>query len=369
MLPFLVIVALLSFGGALVLPWRVPLLPAAHVHLALAMGAMPLIFGAMLHFIPVLTRSGAPSKALGLLPLAALGAGMMAVHVFVRGDLLSPWLYAAAGAGLAAAVLLAGWEVERGRAMLGDPHPCLHWYVAALACLALALLAVAAMALWPEQRLALKRVHLHLNLLGFIGLTALGTVQVLLPTAAGRFDPGAARRLRRSLPWALAGVLLAAAGAAWWPPLAWLGLAAWAGVLFPLGRDWLVSYRTELFAPHGAVPSLGLAVSGFGLALGAGAISSVGAAHLFVLGFLFPLVTGAAGQLLARWLRPGRQTEWHDGARARLTRWAGARGLAFLAGGLAVAGGGRWGFLLAAAGLVHFAAAVAATAAKKAGTK
>ncbi|MDD3454542.1 MAG: hypothetical protein PHR99_03530, partial [Methanobacteriales archaeon] len=66
--------------------------------------------------------------------------------------------------------------------------------------------------------------------------------------------------------------------------------------------------------------------------------------------------------------RPGRQTEWHDQARARLTRWAGLRGLLFLAGGLAVAGGGRWGFLLAVAGLLHFAVAVAAVV-KRACTK
>ncbi len=375
MLPLLVIVALLSFGSALVLPWRIPLLPAAHVHLALAMGAMPLIFGAMLHFIPVLTRSGAPARALAFLPLAALGAGGMAVYAFVRGDLLSPWLHAAAGMGLLAAVLLAAWEVRRGKAMLGDPHSCLHWYVAALACLALALLAVAAMPWWPAERLALKRFHLHLNLLGFIGLTALGTAQVLLPTAAGRFDPQAAPRLRRGLPWAVAGVLLTAAGAAWWPPLAWLGLASWAGALFPLGRDWLVVYRKELFAWHGAVPSLGLAVLGFGLALAAGgaqaagAAPSAGAAHLFVLGFLFPLVTGAAGQLLPLWLRPGRQTEWHDGARVRLTRWAGARGLLFLAGGLVTVAGGRWGFLLAMAGLLHFASAVVVVAVNRVCTK
>ncbi len=369
MLPLLVIVALLSFGSALVLPWRVSLLPAAHVHLALAMGAMPLIFGAMLHFIPVLTRSGAPAKVLAFLPLAALGAGGMAVYAFVRGDLLSPWLHAAAGLGLVAASFLAAWEMKRGRAMLGDPHPCLHWYVAALACLALALLAVAAMPLWPAERLALKRFHLHLNLLGFIGLTALGTVQVLLPTAAGRFDPKAALRLRRGLPWALAGVVLTAAGAAWWPPLAWLGLASWAGALFPLGRDWLVVYRKELFAWHGAVPSLGLAVLGFGLALAAGAVSSAGAAHLFVLGFLFPLATGAAGQLLPLWLRPGRQTEWHEGVRARLTRWAGARGLLFLAAGLVVLCGGREGFLFAVAGLLHFAVAAAGAVANRACTQ
>lgn len=371
MLPLLVMTALLSFGGALALPWLISLLPAVHVHLALAMGAMPLIFGAMLHFVPVLTRSGGAGKRMEILPFFALGAGILAAGAFARGNLLSPVLPAAAGAGLTAAVTLAAWTVGRGKRMLGDPHPCLQWYAAALACLALALLAVAAMSFWPDQRLALKRFHLHLNLLGFIGLTAVGTVQVLLPTAAGRFDPGAAVRLRRGLPWALAGVLLTAGGAAWWPPLAGLGLAAWLGVLFPLGRDWLVAYRKELFAFHGAVPSLGLAVVGLAAALVSGGlqaigmVSSTGVAHFFVLGFLFPLVTGAAGQLLPLWLRPGRQDAWHDGARARLTRWAGVRGLLFLGGGAAVLFGVPWGFLLAVAGLVHFAAGVLTVAVQR----
>lgn len=365
MLPLLVITALLSFGGALALPRLLVLLPAVHVHLALAMGALPLIFGAMLHFVPVLTRSGGADKKVERLPLVVLTAGILAVAAFARGDLLSPLLPLAAGIGLAAVLILAAWALRRGKAMLGDPHPCLHWYVAALACLALALLAVVAMAVWPEQRLALKRFHLHLNLLGFMGLTAVGTVQVLLPTAAGRFDSGAALRLRRGLPWAVAGTLLTAAGAAGWPPVAWFDLVAWLGVLLPLLRDWLAAYRQELFAFHGAVPSLGLAVAGFGLALvagglqGLGAVSSAGVAHLFILSFLFPLVTGAAGQLLPLWLRPGRQDAWHDGARARLTRWAGARGLLFLAGGLLVASGASWGFFLAVAGLLHFAVAVA----------
>lgn len=368
MLPLLVIAALLSFGGALALPELFSLLPAVHIHLALAVGAMPLIFGAMLHFIPVLTRGVGAGKTSQLLPFAALGAGALAVSAFVRGDLISLWLPGAAGTGLAAAVALAGWAVRRGKAMLGKPHPGLHWYVAALACLAFALLAVAAMALWPEQRLALKRFHLHLNLLGFIGLTAVGTVQVLLPTATGRFDPLAAMRLKRGLPWALAGTLATAAGAAWWPPLAWVGLAAWLAVLFPLGRDWFAAYRRELLAFHGAVPSLGLAVLGFGLSLlagglqGGGAVTAAGTGHLFVLGFLFPLVTGAAGQLLPLWLRPGRQDEWHDKARARLTRWAGVRGLLFLTGGLLVLLGAVWGFLLAVAGLLHFATRAAIVA-------
>ena len=73
-LPLLVVVALSSFAGGLLLPRLWPLLPAAHVHLALAMGVMPLIFGAMQHFIPVLTRSG-EGRGLALLPFAGALTG------------------------------------------------------------------------------------------------------------------------------------------------------------------------------------------------------------------------------------------------------------------------------------------------------
>ena len=43
--------------------------------------------------------------------------------------------------------------------MLGRPHPGLAWYEAALACLVLALLAILASAIWPQQTIALMETH------------------------------------------------------------------------------------------------------------------------------------------------------------------------------------------------------------------
>ena len=54
MLILLVATALGGFAGALVLGWLLPLPSALHAHFALAIGVMPLIMGAMLHFAPVL---------------------------------------------------------------------------------------------------------------------------------------------------------------------------------------------------------------------------------------------------------------------------------------------------------------------------
>ena len=357
MLAALALTALASFAGAVILGWVQPLPPAAHIHLALAAGVMPLILAAMSHFVPVLTRSATPAAGVQLIPLLALAAGALAVFSFIAPNQA---YYFAALLALAAVAAFAGWIVKRGRSALGNPHPCLYWYLAAIACLMLALAAVAAMALWPEQRLTLKRLHLHLNTLGFIGLTAVATLQVLLPTAVGRPDPQAATRLRQDLKWALGGTLLISIGAAWLAPLAWLGTLLWALPVLRLGRAWFALFRAEIRQLHGTAPSLAAALAGFTAALLLGILHAAGvlrpsdSGHAFVLAFLFPLVTGAVSQLLPVWLKPGPQTAWHDRIRQRLQWSGGIRGLLFLGGGLLIAGGWRGGMILAVAALTLF---------------
>lgn len=362
MLTYLVAAALSGFAGALALGWLIPLPSAAHVHLALAAGVLPLIMGAMLHFSPVLTRSTAPSLAIQRLPWLAQGAGVVVTLAFLFPDILIAGRNLAATLGLVAAAALAAWMRRRGRQALGAPHPGLAWYLAALACLVIALLAVFAMSLWPEHSLALKRLHLHLNTLGLIGLTAIGTVQVLLPTAAGRMDAQVAGRLRQDLRYAFSATLLVAAGAAGIPGLAWAGLALWSVPLYRMLAAWLKLYPTEIFSWHGAVPSLAAAPLGLVLALLAGALQGIGhippsgAGHAFILAFLLPLMTGAVSQLLPLWLRPGAQTPWHGEMRQRLGRWSGMRVLLFAGGGTAAAAGWRSATLLAAIGLAWFIA-------------
>lgn len=270
-------------------------------------------------------------------------------------------LDAAAGVGAVAAFGMGSWIYVRGRRALDRPHPGLHWYTAAAVCLLLALIAVLAMRWLPEQRMALRRFHLHLNTLGFVALTAVGTLQVLLPTAAGRADPGAAPRLRRDLKWAVAGALLIAAGSAWASWLTWIGLGLWILALAPLAASWLARFRADLVALHGPGASLGAALIGLGLALLAGALHgarwlpAANAVTAFFLAFLLPLVTGAVSQLLPLWLRPGGRTRWHEALRTRLGRFSGVRALLFLAGGVLAALGWRAGLALALFGLLLFA--------------
>jgi len=361
MLPALVFLALAAFAAALLGSSQIG--RAAVVHLMLAVGAMPLIFGAMSHFIPVLTRTRTATAGLLGIPVLALAGGALAVGSFIYPDIMMRGQFAGALLAAIAASALLVWSRRRRAGMLGRPHPCLAWYETALACLVLALVAILASVFWPQQAMALRRLHLHLNTLGFVGLTALGTLGVLLPTVTNRPDPEAAQRMRRDLPWAIAGTLLIAVGAAWIGPLAGVGGVIWAVPLLRMGAGWLWRYRTEIFARHGAAPLLATAVVGLGFSAAVGAMSllpvtaafqSAAPVWAFVAGFMLPLVSGAASQLLPVWLRPGVQGTWHARLRDMLGRHAGVRAVLFLIGGVAAGMGQDWGLLLGVATLLWF---------------
>lgn len=360
MMPVLVAAAVTCFAASVALNLAAIVAPAAAAHIAFAAGVMPLIFGAMMHFVPVLTRSRAPARAMHLLPLVALGAGLLAAAAFALPGFFAAGIAAGASMALAGSLAMAAWIAHRARLALGAPHPCLYWYLAAVLLLALALVAVLAMDVLPQQRAALRLFHLHLNTLGFIGLTALGTLAVLLPTAAARPDAQAAARLRLDLPLAVGGVFLIAAGAAWFKPAAYTGMALLLIPVVRLGSAWTGRFWRELGVAHGAAPSLALAL--FGLAallfLGAGhakgRLVGTDAIFGFVLAFLLPLVTGAVSQLLPLWLRPGKQVPWHRDARDALGRFAALRALAFVSAGFAVALNWQEAAWLAAAALAAF---------------
>ncbi len=358
----LVFAAVLGMAGAWLLPWVGDLPRAVHVHLAFALGVMPLILGAMTHFVPVLTRTRAAPRGIEALAVLAWFGGAFIVASLIP-LLPEHFRYVAALLALTACIALTAWLLLRAKAALGGAHPGLRWYLAALLCLAASLLAVLAMSLWPQQMLALKRLHLHLNLFGFVGMTAVGTLQVLLPTAAGHPDPHVTQRLRTDLPAVLGGTVLIATGAAWLPLLSWPGLLLWLIPLIHLLRTWFAHFRMEIFRLHGATPLLASALVGYTIALiaggahGGGIADATGVAHLFVFSFLFPLVSGAAGHLLPLWLRPGQQTDWHAQARRRLTFAAGVRAVLFIAAGVLALAGYRWASWLALAALLPFALA------------
>ncbi|MCF8179313.1 MAG: hypothetical protein K9J74_12450 [Sulfuritalea sp.] len=350
LLPLLAIAALISLLSSGVLLIAGHSSPQLAAHVAFALGVLPLILAAMSYFVPVLTRGAGAKAAAWAPPLLAWLAGALAVFTFA-GDFSQTRLSFAATLGSVAAFGLGLWMLSRVRGMFGPRHRGLDWYFAALGFLVLALLAVLLIQLFPEYRSALRLFHLHANLLGFVGITALGTLQVLLPTCLGTGDPGATLRLRRDLKWAVLGSLLIAIGAMFFVSmtmsklglvLSLLGAALYAGVVLRLLGAWVSRFGRDVLQPHGAAPSLVAATLGllslliFGAAHGLGWLSPRPAVAGFVIAFLLPLVSGAAAHLLPVWLRPGPQGPWHAALRARICRWGGVRGLIFLLLGLAI---------------------------------
>jgi len=359
LLTYLGLSVLATFAVALVLlPLGRPALPAV-AHLLLTVGIMPLIFGVITHFIPVLTRSGAAPRSLVLAPVLLQIAGGLSFLSFT-GEAPAAGFAAAASAALLLAATLAGWMSLRARRALGTPHPCWHWYLAAISLLGIALLLVPAMACWPQARNTLRLLHLHLNVLGFVGLTALGTLQVLLPTVLNAADATAGQRLRRHLPLAVGAVLMIAAGAAVWVPLALAGALLLATVVLSLVHANLIRHGWRRLFGDGAAAALSAALAGVLLLLGlgvghaAGTLDSRDSSVAFIVGFLLPLVTGALTHLLPVWLLPGKRTPRRDRLHATLRRGGVQRALLFLAAGALLGSGVSAGVWPALLGLLHF---------------
>lgn len=331
----------------------------AAAHLVFAVGILPLIFGAITHFVPVLTRSGKAHRGVLLAPLLLQLAGLLVFLHFY--GVVGRWaLHAAAASALLTALAFAGWLLLRARRTLGKPHPGWRWYLAAIAVLSLSLLLVPAMALWPEAHRELRLLHLHLNTLGFIGLTAIGTLQVLLPTVLSGPDAEAAARLRRDLPFAVGGVLAVALGSALWLPLALVGAVLLLSIGLRLGIAWWRRYGVCKIARDGASAALAAALSGFLLLICLGVmhafriVDGQHAVPAFVAAFLLPLVTGALSQLLPVWRYAGPRSAAREHMRTVLVCGGGLRSVFFVAGGLALAVGNNEGIWLAAAGMVSF---------------
>lgn len=359
MLVYLACCAILAFVLALVgAIAAVP--PAPTFHAFFAAGAMPLVFGAIVHFVPVLTRTGMPPRIVRLLPLPVQLAGS-ATPLGLAGILPDWSLHAAATTVAVVALIMIVWISRCLRATLGAPHPGARWYGAALLCLFFAVSLVPVWLALPELRPMLRLFHLHANTLGFIGLAALGTLPVLLPTALNRPDVDAAIRLRRDLPAAIGGALLAAAGAS---GATWLAMLGAVLLLWVVGRNlraWLRTYGSGEIARDGAALPLVGATMGLGALLLLGLVHSLGwlparpAIAGFVAFFLLPLVSGALSQLLPVWRHPGMNSPRRRLMRERLASGGGWRAMLFLGGGTALSLGSTVGLVLLVAGLASFA--------------
>jgi hypothetical protein len=348
--------ALLALSG-----WGSPL---AVAHLAFAVGIVPLIFSAMMHFVPVLTRTGGPDRYLRRLPNLAQANGLVAVFA-MQGWLPYGVVYANATVAAIFGAILLFWIVSRARATLGSPHPGWRWYGAALGALILALLAILSIPMWPEQGRELRLFHIHINSLGLVGLAALGTLPVLLPTALGQPDPDAAGWLRRRWWLAAAAPLLIALGAATAWPLGAPGAGLLLLLVLGLAGQWVRRFGFPAMMHDGVAASLCAALVGLLAALIAGLLHGTGmlparpSLLAWGAGFLLPLVTGALSQLLPVWRWPGPTIPERALMRQKLAATGGWRGLLFLAAAIALlAGFERLGGAFVASGIALFVIAL-----------
>jgi len=203
------------------------------------------------HFADALLHNAATSVQLRLrtLRLALLNGGVLAVVIGVPS---AHWVVVATGA--SAVVLAVGGHavslVLQLRRGLGSRFAVtVRYYVAAAGLLPVGVLFGVLMARglsmpWHER---LMTAHVILNVLGWVGLTVLGTLVTLWPTMLRtRIADGAEWAARRAL-WALlAGLGVALAGClAGVRPLVGLGLLGYAAGLVLLARPFVVAMRRK----------------------------------------------------------------------------------------------------------------------------
>ncbi len=173
------------------------------------------------YFADTLVRLPATPRRVQSPRLLLFNAGVLLVAVGVPGALW--WLVVVGAAAISVAI---GWHVAslvRGlRSALASRFSGTVWFYVAAGVL---LLVGVALGTWlarhPGEPLhtRLELAHVTVNLLGWIGLTVLGTVVTLGPTMLRtRIADGAERQSRRALPVLLAGIALVVAAA-------WTGVA------------------------------------------------------------------------------------------------------------------------------------------------
>jgi len=238
------VLPLAYLGTLVVVAFVHPLLPtwrwlAIHVLLLGAASNAILVWSA--HFTAAVLRIAAPAgRRAEAARLTVLNAGIVAVLVGGATDTPASVVAGAVAVFAAVAAHLA-WLAARLRSSLpGRFAVTVHYYLAA----AVALLTGVPVGAWTfvvdgPARSRLVLFHAHVNLLGWVMLTVLGTVLTLWPTVLRtRIADRATAAARRALPVAGTGLALLAVGLlAWWPVVAAGGLGVFAiavlGVVAP----------------------------------------------------------------------------------------------------------------------------------------
>jgi len=275
------------------------------VHLPLLGAATAAILIWSQHFADTLLRRPAPAGRTGLgVRLASHTAGVVAV---VTGVMIGSLPVVVAGAATVAAVAVTHGillTVQLRHALPARFSPLVRYYIAAAAVFVVGISAGAAMTWHPEWTDRLVFGHIILNVYGWIGLTALGTLVLLWPTVLhARIIDGAEASAARSLPILVTGLLVAAAGSIVdLRPLVPVGLVVWLVGAVLLGT---VGWRQARSMPPGTYAGWSLGAAYLWILAAAVILSAQSAlipgwpelreASLIVLG---PLVIGFGAQLL-----------------------------------------------------------------------
>lgn len=253
-----------------------PQLRLIHVHGALVGGVAQMILGALLAFVPALLMTGRDRPSTHPWLYAAINGGTVGM---LAGLATGRHLVVAAAGALVLLAFLAVLKdgLSQARTSLAAPPLNLWFYGVAVIALLIGLGMGLTMALkrlpldfYGQGRLA----HIHLNLLGFVTLTIIGTMHNLYPTVLNS-------------------------------PLFSQRLARWTFLVMPIGIALLVAgfltghLLTQLMA--GAAIVAGTLLYGYNMVrtwTAAGRPSGIASDH-FLLATFFLLLTGLAGVLVS----------------------------------------------------------------------
>jgi hypothetical protein len=288
-----------------------------HVHGALVGGVAQLILGALLAFIPALQMSGRNRPESHPILYVFINAGAFGMLMgFGVGE---PKLVGASGIFVILTFLaLSGDAIWYGRRSLVSPPLSLWFYGLAILALLVGLVAGESMAfrlISPARLEQIRLSHIHLNLLGFMTLTIIGTMHTLFPTIlnARLHSARLAYLTFFLLPVGIVGLVAGFLLSQVWVQLA-SGLIVLAGVALYASNivgTWLEAGRpSHVAAEHLLVATffLILAVVGGLLvtvnhlsdppAVPFGTLHLVAYTHLALIGFVFQTIVGALSHLL-----------------------------------------------------------------------
>jgi hypothetical protein len=302
----------------LILGWSLPhSLRLVHAHGALVGGVAQIILGAMLSFIPTLLMTGKDRAESHPVLFTMINAG--AVALITGFWLKSPSLIAAAGSVVLLAFLnVLSEAIRQARQSLNPPPLNLLFYGLALTSLigGISMGLGIVMGWLPVTMHGQGRLaHIHLNVLGFITLTIVGTMHNLFPTVlnAPLSSPALARLTFVVMPVGILGLVTGFLTSRLWMEIGsgMLLLGGAGAYAFNMVRTWVGAGRPRTTpVDHFLLATVFLVlaiVTGTGVAVNAlwdppalpfGQLHLVAYTHLALIGFIFQTIIGALSHLL-----------------------------------------------------------------------